>query len=157
MPLKLGHYTYEAQLTLADVQRPLLGADFLRSHDLLVDLRGKRLVQADTLAPTTCSTTTGQQLHLATVENDGNKYRDVTHEFPDLLKPTFSSAEVKDNTEHFIKPTGAPVYGKARRLPPDKLQAAKKEFEEMEAMGIIRKSSNPWSSPLHIVPKSNGG
>ena len=72
MPLKLGHYTYEAQLTLADVQRPLLGADFLRSHDLLVDLRGKRLVQADTLAPTTCSTTTRQQLHLATDENDGN-------------------------------------------------------------------------------------
>ena len=41
--------------------------------------------------------------------------------------------------------------------PPDKLAVAKFEFEEMEKMGIIRKSNSPWASPLHIVPKSNGG
>ena len=27
----------------------------------------------------------------------------------------------------------------------------------MEKMGIIRKSNSPWASPLHIVPKPNGG
>ena len=27
----------------------------------------------------------------------------------------------------------------------------------MEKMDIIRKSNSPWASPLHIVPKPNGG
>ena len=37
--------------------------------------------------------------------------------------------------------------------PPDKLAVAKSEFEKMEKMDIIRKSSSPWASPLHIVLK----
>ena len=46
---------------------------------------------------------------------------------------------------------------RARLLAPDKLAMAKKEFSEMEKIGIIWKSSSPYSSPLHMVSKSNGG
>ena len=31
------------------------------------------------------------------------------------------------------------------------------EFEKMLKMGIVRRSSSPWASPLHVVPKANGG
>ena len=30
-------------------------------------------------------------------------------------------------------------------------------IDEMEHMGIIRKSNSPWASPLHIMPKPGGG
>ena len=156
MLLKLGRESYTADLIKADVQRPILGADFLRSHNLLVDLRGKRLFHADSLASVRCSATDFEPVLRLAVISD-NKFQKVVFDFPELLQPNFSSAHVKHTTRHFIKTTGPPVFAKARRLAPDKLLTAKKEFYEMEALGIIRKSRSPWSSALHIVPKSNGG
>ena len=64
---------------------------------------------------------------------------------------------MKHGIEHFISTRGPPVYARARRLSPEKLLIAKTEFQKMESMGIIRRSSSPWASPLHMVPKSNGG
>ena len=52
---------------------------------------------------------------------------------------------------------GPPIHAHARCLPPDKLASAKAEFDRMETMGIIRRSSSPWASPLHMVPKASGG
>jgi len=46
--LHFGSCQYKWDLILADVSRPLLGADFLRAHSLLVDLKGKWLVDAET-------------------------------------------------------------------------------------------------------------
>ena len=59
--------------------------------------------------------------------------------------------------KHFIPIKGRPVFARARRLAPDKFASAKQEFLEMEKMGIIQKSNSPRASPLHMVPKSNGG
>ena len=48
------------------------------------------------------------------------------------------------------------MFAKPRRLDQAKLEAARKEFAELERLGIIRRSDSPWSSPLHVVPKANG-
>ena len=46
--LHFASKTYQWNFLLANVTHPLLGADFLRSHSLLVNLKGRRLVDAAT-------------------------------------------------------------------------------------------------------------
>lgn len=45
------------------------------------------------------------------------------------------------------------VIAPARRLPPDKLKAAKLEFQLMMDLGIYRPSDSPWTNPHHMVKK----
>jgi hypothetical protein len=42
---------------------------------------------------------------------------------------------------------------KYRRLDPEKLAAAKKEFASLEKQIIVRRSNSSWSSPLRMVRK----
>ena len=46
--LRLASRQYDWNFTIADVARPLLGADFLHANSLLVDLKGKGLVDVET-------------------------------------------------------------------------------------------------------------
>jgi hypothetical protein len=52
--------------------------------------------------------------------------------------------------------TGPPIAAKFRRLDGEKLEAAKAEFRQLEADGIIQRSTSPWASPLHMVQKKDG-
>lgn len=137
--------------------RPLLGADFLRSNSLLVDLNGKRLLDAATFHSTPLTSSTTPAPHLGAISTSTNQYDILLAEFPTITTPKFVQSSTKHGVEHFITTKGPPVHARARRLPPDKLAAAKSEFTNMESMGIIRRSSSPWASPLHMVPKSSGG
>ena len=58
---------------------------------------------------------------------------------------------------YHVTTEGPPVYTRARRLNPSKLAVARAEFSTMERLGIVRWSDSPWASPLHVVPKPNGG
>lgn len=158
IPLHFGDRVFKARLLSANVKRPLLGADFLRQHNLLVDVRGHRLIEAETFSHISCSVSyVSTDPDLALIEPSSNRFRKILNDYPELLKPTFSTADVKHGVHHFIPTKDRPVFARARRLAPDKLASAKKEFLEMEKMGIIRKSNSPWASPLHVVPKSDGG
>ena len=44
--VSLGGRLFPVTLVVADVRRPILGADFLRRHNLLVDVLGQRLIDA---------------------------------------------------------------------------------------------------------------
>ena len=60
---------------------------------------------------------------------------------------------VKHRITHKIVTEGHPVFTRPRRLAPDKLVTAKREFDEMIKLGVIEPSDSEWSSALHMVPK----
>ncbi|GFY35877.1 retrovirus-related Pol polyprotein from transposon 17.6 [Trichonephila clavipes] len=99
---------------IADVSTPIIGADFLKHFNLLIDLKKK-----------------------------------------DLINPSLISKSASHGTVHHIITTGPPVTARPRRLHPKLYDAVKVEFEFLLAQGIIRPSKSPWSSPLHVVPKSD--
>ncbi|GFW62270.1 transposon Tf2-9 polyprotein [Trichonephila clavipes] len=77
-------------------------------------------------------------------------FKNILLEYPDLSNPSLISKSV-----HHIITTGPPVTARPRRLHPKLYDAVKVEFEFLLAQGIIRPSKSPWSSSLHVVPKSD--
>jgi len=142
---------------IADVKTPLLGADFLGHHGLLVDVANRRLLDVTTF----CSTPLGsnhQYTEICTVRAD-TPYDSLCKEYPDVFRPELRQQPgqpAKHGIFHYIKTTGPPVHSKFRLLSPEKLQAAKQAYSEMERMGICQKASSPWASPLHLVRKPEG-
>lgn len=85
------------------------------------------------------------------------KYNVLIKEFIDITKPSlFLATPTKHNVKHNIKITNGPITSKPRRLCPEKLKAAKKEFDYMIQQGICRPSNSNWSSPLLMKTKKNG-
>lgn len=79
-------------------------------------------------------------------------------EFLALVKNTFqqkiSQLRCDNGGEYCLIPLI--LYCHPRRLPPDKKEQAKTEFQNMMDLGICRPSSSAWAIPLHIVSKKNG-
>ena len=152
----VGRHSTTWPFLLARVTRPILGADFLRHTGFLVDVRGKRLVQTETWDTARLQPAIGthQLFHLR--EPEGEYLEWIKASYPELLIPKFSEPTSKHGVVLQIPTTGRPVFARARRLPPDKLAAAKSAFEDMSRTGVVRRSKSAWSSPLHMVPKEDG-
>jgi hypothetical protein len=76
--------------------------------------------------------------------------------FPEVFNMSQVLPATKHEVEHHLVTFGPPITSKFRRLDVEKLAAAKKEFDKMENEGIVRRSTSPWSSPLHMVQKPDG-
>ena len=86
-----------------------------------------------------------------------NEFEALLSRFPEVVQPAANELPVKHSVTHHITTTGPPVSARFCRLPPERLKAAKQEFQHMLQQGIIRPSSSNWASPLHMVPKKTPG
>ena len=140
----------------ADVTTPILGADFLAHHHILVDLRRKQIIDGETLLQ---ARTTEDKSNTPTITmiNENIPFYDILNEFPSVTHPTaLENTQVKHDVEHYIETTGPPIHCKARPLPPGKYERVKKQIEQLVELGVCRESKSNWSSPLHVVTKKNG-
>ena len=139
---------------VADVQKPILGADFLSKFRLLVDVWHCRLSDATTNLKVQGVLTNTHSAGMTYCPMDpDDPYLSLLAEFPDVTQACSSDRPVKHTVTHHIHTTGQPAAARARRLAPERLQVAKHEFEHMLKLGIICPSDSSWSSPLHMVPK----
>ncbi|XP_052863823.1 uncharacterized protein LOC128270462 [Anopheles cruzii] len=135
---------------IADVTTAIIGSDFLAHHDLLIDLRRRRLIDNTTRVEQTGTLISGNRTEIKAFIRAG-PCADILQRFP-ALTTTPPPGSIYNSTETVGQPTSA----RPRRLPPDKLAAARAEFDILLQLGICRPSRSNWASPLHMVPKPDG-
>lgn len=140
---------------IADVTSNIIGADFIRHFDLLIDLKRNRLIDNVTKLVTSCfREQVDPALSIKTFDSS-SLYADLLAEFESITKFSPPGVITKATVVHHIETSGPPVYARPRRLPADKLEAARMEFEYLMKAGICRPSKSNWASPLHMVRKAD--
>ena len=157
MHLGLGR-PFAWSFIIADVTQPILGADFLRAKRLLVDVASRRLLRASDLHSSGLTPASRGTRSINYIPSQpASKWERLLGRFKSITLPqTCWNAPTKHEVTHSIHTSGRPCFAKARRLSPAKFRAAKKEFDKLLAMGVIRRSKSAWASPLHMVPKKDG-
>lgn len=147
--------TFRWKFIIADVSKPIIGADLLSHFGLLVDLKNRKLLDQKTMLYTRGRVIADDTVSVKTIIGK-SPYEQLLAEFPSITRPTAIAREVKHDIVHFINTTpGPPTYCKPRRLSPEMFKVARAEFEILMTQGYIRPSKSQWASALHMVPKKD--
>ena len=123
---------------IAEVQRPILGADFLRHFGLLVDMQKRKLIDAHThlyIQGTISHITSPSPSYCP--KDTNNPYITLLSAYPALTQVCSPDTPVQHDVTHHIETTGPPVSARPRHLALDRHRTAKHEFEHMLQLGIV--------------------
>lgn len=146
---------FKWKFIVADVGKPIIGADFLRNFNLVVNL-GRKCLQDNITKLTVSAVLVDDRSPTLSTVYGNTPFHKLLVKYIDITKPQQGLVHLRHSVTHHIVTNGPPISARVRRLPPDKLKAAKSEFEFMVEQGICRPSKSCWSNPLHMVKKSNG-
>ena len=143
---------FKFSFKIADVKTPILGADFLCQHELVLDM-SKKLLSGS--AGKICLKTLMTHSKMATINFAQSEFENITRKYK--LNEQYNVQDIKHSVEHHIDTISqAPLFSRARAIPQDRLAEVKAVFKTMLDQGIIRRSNSQWSSPLHLVKKPDG-
>lgn len=146
---------------VANVQSAIIGADFLTHHGLILDLKGKRLMDPSKAVSTKGEVAEAKLYNVSTINVQSSSgidrpYSNLLSRFVQITRPNVPLAtRIHNEVAHCIQTTGPPVFDKPRRLTGEKLKAARRDFDLLLQQGVIRPSSSQWASPIHLVPKGS--
>lgn len=139
---------------IADVKQPILGADFLGRHGILVDVGSHRLLDSKTLV-SVCAVGRNTSIESPKIVASAGLMEDLSRKFASVFAPPEYRAPVVHSVLHRIDTNGPLPRCAPRRLAPDRFKIAKAEFDEMVRLGICRPSRSECSSALLMVAKPN--
>ena len=144
--------TFTHSFYISDTICPILGIDFLTKECLLLDC-GRRKIQRTishiAMTPEISTTT------FPLISADNIKAT-IQSSFPNLLVKSTTLGLGIDATHYIVTTPCTPHHSRPRPLPLNKREAVMKEFITLENEGIVRRSSSPWASPIHVVTKKDG-
>ncbi|XP_049519403.1 uncharacterized protein LOC125943898 [Dermacentor silvarum] len=148
--------TYRSLSVVADVRIAILGADFRSHFNLDVSVRDRHLKDNVTSLAVLGLKSDLSSCGICTFNPESN-FQNILAEFPEITKPRNTELPIKHKVTHHIVSTGPPVTARPRRLAGQRHEVARREFDHMLQLGIIRPSSSNWSSALHMVLKQEPG
>ena len=83
LPLQFGNRRFQFSFLLADVDRPILGADFLAEFDLLVDSSRRQVLDRDSMQPLANPSSTTADPAIALIFKLAPDVASLLKEFPD--------------------------------------------------------------------------
>ena len=140
---------------IADVQKPIIGADFLSKLGLFVNFKDCSLHENLNSCHITCATDVPDSISLHVLIPTNHQFSDILPKFPSIFRAQAETLEPKHHITHHIITTGWPVYAKPRRLRPNKLQVAKQEFQPMVSLSIVRPSNGRDYRALNQITVSD--
>ncbi|GBM94373.1 hypothetical protein AVEN_266407-1 [Araneus ventricosus] len=98
---------------IAEVTSPIIGADFLKHFNLVIHLRKRRLIDAQTSLYTLGTLSKNSQPSIITMDTTSD-LKSVLSEFPDITNPSLIGKSATHDTVHYIITRGPPVKAKPR-------------------------------------------
>ena len=111
LTLDLGlRCTFRWVFIVAEVTNPILGADFLRNYNLLIDVKRKRLSDGLThLKVQGIASHTASPSPSLMAKGPKNEFDAILPDFPAVLQPCCNDRPPKHSVTHHIETTGPPV------------------------------------------------